>query len=408
MTATATTTHCPVCRGTEAGCYARNGDHVCGGLREPPRGWTLIRQRMDGMYVFRRGTEGEQTPEGVDSRLVVRRVSEIPQTAVEWLWQSRIEYGSLNLCGGDAGSKKSLLVCALAAAVTTGAAWPGELSGRPPADVLFLPAEDDLSKAVAPRLHAAGADLERVHIVEGAEIQGQSFMCMLPRDASRLGKLIEQTRARLCIIDPLKSYVDADTDSNRNERVRAEHLHPLVRIAVETNCAFVLVSHLNKCSTTQLSALYRLSGSLAYVEVCRTVSIVAPDKENTGRSYWVPVKINHAARPQALAFSVRTNDDNQPVVTWERDTVAINADDALAPRINRPACATDEAAEWLRSELDAGPVLAADILARAKDMKFSEAVVRSARNRIRALAVPKRDGIRIVGWEWSLSDGRQT
>ncbi|NLE57072.1 MAG: AAA family ATPase [Planctomycetes bacterium] len=356
-----------------------------------------------GELAQRMGDAESTAPGSTDDgcRLIVRRASEIEKKPVEWLWQSRIELGSLNLIGGDAGSKKSLLSCALAAAVTTGAAWPGDLNGRPPADTLFLPAEDDLSKAVAPRLAAAGADLERVHIVEATEIEKRTLACMLPRDAARLGRLIRQTDAKLCIIDPIKSYVDADTDSNRNEKVRND-LHPLVKVAADTNCAICLISHLNKACTTQPSALYRLAGSLAYVEVARTVSIVVADKDVPGRSVWVPVKINHAARPDALAFSVQTTDDGLPVVLWDKNPVPIDADEALAPKSKKASSVTDEAMEWLESELESGPMSAADVFKKGKEVSFSEPVLRHAYTRLGGKAVPIREAGKISGWEWSL------
>lgn len=54
------------------------------------------------------------------------RLADVESRPVEWLWQDRIAFGRLCLLCGDPGVGKSMLACALAAAVTTGATLPGE------------------------------------------------------------------------------------------------------------------------------------------------------------------------------------------------------------------------------------------------------------------------------------------
>ncbi len=80
----------------------------------------------------------------------------------------------------------------------------------------------------------------------------------------------------------------------------------------------------------------------------------------------LPGKNNLAREGDGLAFSII---GEPPRIAWERDPVAMSADDALAvesqSREHKPgpdAEAFDAASDWLRSALVDGPRLAKDLL----------------------------------------------
>jgi hypothetical protein len=79
-----------------------------------------------------------------------------------------VPLGKLTVLEGDPGLGKSLLTVALAAAVSTGdySRLPGGVN-RPPRDVFFVTYEDGLRDTIRGRVGAAGADLSRVHVIEG-------------------------------------------------------------------------------------------------------------------------------------------------------------------------------------------------------------------------------------------------
>jgi putative DNA primase/helicase len=83
------------------------------------------------------------------------------------VWNGRFFLGKLGIFVGEPGVGKGQIATFMAAKVSTGGDWPhGEGSARR-GDVIYITAEDKDVDTIRPRLEAAGADLKRVHIVEG-------------------------------------------------------------------------------------------------------------------------------------------------------------------------------------------------------------------------------------------------
>ena len=174
--------------------------------------------------------------------------------AAETLANGRLPRGKLAILDGDPGLGKSTCALDLAARVTLGALMPdgssADLDG--PAGVVIMTAEDGLGDTVRPRLEAAGADLERVHIVHairdgfnsaGDELQ-RAFS--LKEDVQRLEAVLQEIGdVRLIVIDPISAYIGSGTDSHNNAEVRTL-LSPLGAMAARRGVAVIAVSHLNK------------------------------------------------------------------------------------------------------------------------------------------------------------------
>src|SRR5581483_7404902 len=99
--------------------------------------------------------------------LSTRRLSEIEARPVRWLWPGRVARGKLTIVAGDPGLGKSQISASIAAVVTTGGTWPVGGERCECGDVVFLTAEDDPADTLRPRLEAAGAEVTRVHVVDG-------------------------------------------------------------------------------------------------------------------------------------------------------------------------------------------------------------------------------------------------
>ena len=84
---------------------------------------------------------------------------------------------------------------------------------------------------------------------------------------------------RLVVIDPITAYLGG-TDSHRNADMRAL-LAPLAELAARHVVAVVAVSHLNK--NAKNPAMYRTTGSLAFVAAARAAWAVAKDQDNPDR-----------------------------------------------------------------------------------------------------------------------------
>ena len=87
--------------------------------------------------------------------------------------------GSLELLTGLPGMGKSQVHCQFVASVTTGRAWPDGTNGIPARNVIMLTAEDSLDQIIIPRLIAAKADLDRVHILKKIRKDDKDRMFLL-------------------------------------------------------------------------------------------------------------------------------------------------------------------------------------------------------------------------------------
>ena len=100
-----------------------------------------------------------------ESNLIVMRASDVQPERIRWLWQDRIPLGKPTVFAGDGGIGKTMLLILIAACVSRGRTWPCDEGKAPCGSVVILSAEDDPADTIVPRLIAADADCEKVHIV---------------------------------------------------------------------------------------------------------------------------------------------------------------------------------------------------------------------------------------------------
>jgi hypothetical protein len=191
--------------------------------------------------------------------------------AVRWTWQDRVPAGALTLVPGREGIGKSQFACWLAAQVTNGT-LPGSLHGqrRP---VIYAATEDSWAHTVAPRLSAAGADLDAVYRAE-VVADGLLTGLTLLRDCDALGDEITARGGGLLVLDPLLSAIASGIDTHRDRELRLA-LEPLVRMADRTGCAVVGLAHFAKSASPD--PLNLITGSRAFSAVARAVLAVARD-----------------------------------------------------------------------------------------------------------------------------------
>ena len=194
------------------------------------------------------GTSGKSN----GHRLSFVKASDVEPEQVEWLWKGRIARGKITILEGDPGTGKTTLALSLAACISNGDPLPGEQDGGRPRTVIVFSGEDDIGDTLRPRLDAAGADCSRVIFENLRDPDAVPFM--LPRDLDELERTIIEHDAALVIIDPVLSYLDPDTDSHKDQSVRAA-LMPLAALAQRTRVSIILIRHLNKDSSK--SAIHR-------------------------------------------------------------------------------------------------------------------------------------------------------
>jgi putative DNA primase/helicase len=364
-------------------------------------------------------TQTIDPPEKANGRaLVIARASEIELKPVEWLWPRRAALGKLTLIAGEPGLGKSQLTVSLAATVTTGGQWPCATDRAPRGSVVILSAEDDASDTIAPRLKAAGADLNRVQLVsavnasDGKTTSRRSFN--LQTDLDLLERAMRQVGdVRLVVIDPITSYLGKGVDSHKNAEVRSV-LEPVAEMAARWQAAVIGVTHFSKGGGT--SAINRFIGSIAFIAAARAAFVVTadPDSEDDARRLFLPVKNNLAAKGEGLSFRIEQhlleNDLCPSVIRWG-DVVTQTADEILAATAEaEDSPRRTEAEDFLRSSLADGPKPTKDIEAEAQGAGISWRTVCRAKHDVgikaKAIATPRDggDGPPINRWYWSLPD----
>ena len=91
--------------------------------------------------------------------------SEVAIEPIEWLWPGRLAVGKHTCIAGEPGASKSQLTMDVAARISMASEWPCGEGQAPQGSTIILSAEDGAADTIAPRLHASGADLGRIHIV---------------------------------------------------------------------------------------------------------------------------------------------------------------------------------------------------------------------------------------------------
>lgn len=250
------------------------------------------------------------------------KTSTLQYVPVDWIWKQRIASGKITILDGDPGTGKSGLTLDIAARLSTGRDWPDNQPSYQASDTIIINGEDDPSDTIMPRLVAAGADCDRIHVVTG----DQNRLPSLPDSLGDLEELINEVQAKLLIIDPIMAFLSTTISSSSDQEVRRA-LTPLAAMASRTGCAVLVVRHLNK--RTEHSALQRGGGSMGIIGAARLGFLLTRDKNVKNRSILSPTKSNLSALADTRAYRKGSNDQGILMIEWEPDPVDMDADDAL-------------------------------------------------------------------------------
>lgn len=336
-------------------------------------------------------------------RVELLRGDLISPEAVDWLWRGWLAAGKLQILGGQAGTGKTTIATALAATVTIGGRWP-DGSRAEAGSVVIWSGEDDPADTLVPRLRAAGADMARVHFVDGMRDGAERYPFDPSRDSDALLEaLVGIGDVRLLVIDPIVSAVAGD--SHKNAEVRRS-LQPLVDLAQRQRCALLGVTHFTK-GTAGREPVERLTGSLAFGALARLVMVTAKAEENDGeaaRRFLARAKSNIG--PDGGGFVYDLHQGELPgfpgvaasSVLWGA-ALEGTARELLAEAEQQDDEAVQDAAGFLRELLGCGPRPARVVFSEAASAGFSRDAMQRAKRKIGALAVKRGMA---SGWDWHL------
>ncbi len=245
-------------------------------------------------------------------------LSDIQEYQLRWLWEQRVLRGKITLLDGDPDLGKSLITLDLAARVTTGKPMPDGTPGIQ-GNVILIAPEDDASDTIKPRILAAGGDPSRVRLLTifekpGAETGQVNYIPLtLPSQFATLVQSVKNTHAVLVIIDPLIAVLDRKFSASRDQDMR-HVLSGLAILAQYTDCAILLVRHLNKGSLH--NPLYRGSGSIGIIASARSGLLVVRDPGDENKRILTTTKNNLSIKAPNLTYNITSNYDGIPTINW--------------------------------------------------------------------------------------------
>ena len=306
------------------------------------------------------------------------KASAVKLEKVKRIWHDRLIVGNINLGGGPSGKGKSLVTSKIAADISRGKGMPGGTPGA----VIFSNREDARSIQRA-RIEAAGGDLDKVYF--------DSYL--VPDDLARLEADVVKLGAKLIVMDTAAKHITAPI---RNDQKVAQALVPLQEIAERTGCAVLLIAHTLKSVSRQGDPLLAFAGAVGgLVGTARSAFLFGLDPNNQEQRAAAWVKDSYAEPPKGMIFSIESQEiyDDRGRVASVAGVLTIDDKDADVNAIDLVASKTKEgedstpakranAAEWLTTKLQDGPVPAADLKNEAELDGVSWATIRRAQEDI--------------------------
>ena len=308
------------------------------------------------------------------TELKLIKMSEVQSQEMEWLWFPFISYGQLTIIQGDPGDGKTTLVLNIAAKLSKGERLDENMNIIESVNIIYQTAEDGLADTVKPRLELAGADCERIAVID-----------------ERLE--VVRTHAKLLILDPIQAYLGGDMDMNRANEAR-DMTKKLGALAEKYKCAIILIGHMNKASGNKTA--YRGMGSIDFFAVARSVLLVGRVEGESNIRAVVQIKNNLAQFGHPKAFELSENG-----FKWLGD-YEITADEVLggiAPKANK----LEQAKQLLRELAETSNAIQSnEIFDMADDQGISKRTLENAKKELGIRAKKINNS-----WYWELDRIKQ-
>lgn len=300
-----------------------------------------------------------------DYRLI--NMNDVEAEEVEWLWEGFIPYGKLTILHGDPARGKTMAMLNIIAALTTGRDMfspPGSPQVREPVNVIYQTAEDGLADTIKPRLLAAGADCGRITSID------DSYRALSMSDR-RIEKAIEDTGARLLVLDPLQAFLGARVDMHRANEVRPQMKH-LSDVATRQRCAVVLIGHLNKNGKASID--YRGLGSIDFMAAARSVILCTKSREDPDVRVLVTTKQSLTYEHTPVAFRISKDRGFEWIGEYEEQVGGLLVPTGVKGQ------KTFSAIDFLKEVIpeDGELIASSDVLKQAEENGIAEKTLRNA------------------------------
>ncbi len=314
--------------------------------------------------------------------LTLIKMSEVQIKEVVWLWYPYIAYGKITIIQGDPGEGKTTFILYLVALLSRGEKLPFVESIRTPINIIYQTAEDGLEDTIKPRLVKMGADCSKVLVIDDKNNE-------LSMTDERIEQALQETGARLLVLDPIQAFLGAQVDMHRANEIRPV-LKRLGALADKYNCAIVLIGHMNK--TNGAKSTYRGLGSIDFQATARSVLVVGRLKDKPNIRIVAHDKSSLAPEGEAVAFEMSEEEGFKLLGHYD-----ISVDDLL--------CGINQENKLMKAEtlledvLANGSGLQSDLLKRANGMDISKRILDQAKKNLGVKSFKSGDK-----WYWQLND----
>jgi len=291
-----------------------------------------------------------------------------------WLWKDRLPAGQFTVAAGQEKLGKSTALMWVAARLTRGE-LEGDLYGTP-VDVAFVSAEDDNEHILKPRAVAAGADVNRLFLLDS---RGPGFSFTALRDL----------HPTLVIVDPLSAFIRLGNGNEHGEVAVRQALEEWNSLAQDDGITVVGVRHVRK-SPPGDNPYDAVLGSRAWSAAARAVLFFTPDPEHPDEPGGLIFPRGNLARPgggsryRLCSTPVLLDDGNMadvPVFALDSGAISITLEEALGPKDE--ATGRTEAERFLLNVLAGGAEhLKTEVIADAEALGIAERTVQRARSKL--------------------------
>lgn len=337
------------------------------------------------------GINGEKKEE-TNAPLTVCAADITPEE-VSWLFPNRIPKRFVTIFAGRTSVGKSFVTLDIVSRISRGDEIPlGQGECFDEGGTLLI-SEDPHKFMLVPRLLEMGADLSKVRLM--------TWAAMGKYHLADIGMLedacAEVPGLKLIVIDPPTNFL-GNTDESKNSEVR-QVIMRLVAWVQDHDVACVMILHNNKASN--VDALSRVLGSVAWVTTARVAHAFTPNPDVKGEFIFVPMKNNLGPVEKGLGYRI-VSSDTLARVEWTGE-VDTTADEAMTAE--RRSGRKESATEWLIERFREKTVwLSSDLFSRAEQDGISRNAIYAAKKSLELPSARRHVGEDGPAYSWWVPD----